>query len=125
LSPMLRETTRHIAERVRAAGRLFALDVNYRAKLWSPKEATDYLVTLLPLVSILFSGVRDAARLFGLSGEPEDVGRALQERFRIPSGLEIGGAVGALHCTIVGDFAYVTRGEVEEFLASDDDEIQR
>ncbi len=43
----------------------------------------------------------------------------------VQRGLEIGSAVGALHCTIVGDFAYVTRGEVEEFLASDDDEIQR
>jgi hypothetical protein len=39
--------------------------------------------------------------------------------------MAIDSAGGALHCTIVGDFAYVTRGEVEEFLASDDDEIQR
>ena len=35
LSPTLQDTTRRIAEKVRAAGRLFALDVNYRAKLWS------------------------------------------------------------------------------------------
>jgi 2-dehydro-3-deoxygluconokinase len=178
LSTLLRETTRHIAERVRAAGRIFALDVNYRAKLWSPKEAGDYLASLLPLVSILFCGRRDAARLLGVSGEPEKVGRALQDRFGIPTvvltmgaegavaisdrvyhgphvrpvtvvdpvgagdafaggflcgfleggvqrGLEMGSAVGALHCTIVGDFAYVTRGEVEEFLASRDHEIQR
>jgi 2-dehydro-3-deoxygluconokinase len=178
LSSVLRETTREIAARVRAAGRLFALDVNYRAKLWSLTEAADYFATLLPLVSILFCGARDAARLFGTSGEPETVARALQERFGIPTvvltlgsegalavsdrvhrvprvrqvtvvdpvgagdafaggflcgyleggvkrGLEIGSAVGALHCTIVGDFAYVTRVEVEEFLASDDDEIQR
>jgi len=33
--------------------------------------------------------------------------------------------VGALHCTIVGDFAYVTRAEVEELLGSEDQEIQR
>lgn len=178
LSAVLRETTRHIAERVRAAGRLFALDVNYRAKLWPPEEAAGYLATLLPSVGILFCGVRDAARLFDISGEPEKVGRVLQERFGIPTvvltlgsegavavadrtwraprgrqvtvvdpvgagdafaggflcgfleggvqrGLEMGSAVGALHCTIVGDFAYVTRGEVDEFLASDDHEIQR
>jgi 2-dehydro-3-deoxygluconokinase len=178
LSATLRETTRRIAERVRAAGRLFALDVNYRAKLWSPKEASDYLITLLPLVNILFCGQRDATRLFDLSGEPEAVGRELQDRFGVPTvvltmgsegavamadrvyrgprfrhvtvvdpvgagdafaggflcgyleagvqrGLEIGSAVGALHCTIVGDFAYVTRGEVEEFLGAGDDEIQR
>ena len=178
LSPVLRETTREIATRVRSAGRLFALDVNYRAKLWPPQEAADYLATLLPLVSILFCGQRDAARLFGFAGDPESVARRLQERFGIPAvvltlgsdgalaisdrvhraprvrqvtvvdpvgagdafaggflcgyleggvqrGLEIGSAVGALHCTIPGDFAYITRAEVEEFLASDDEDIQR
>jgi 2-dehydro-3-deoxygluconokinase len=178
LSSVLRETTREIATRVRAAGRLFALDVNYRAKLWSPREAGDYLATLLPLVNILFCGLRDAARLFDASGEPEAVGRRLQERFGISTvvltlgsegalavagrvhrgprvrqatvvdpvgagdafaggflcgyleggvqrGLEMGSAAGALHCTIPGDFAYITRAEVEELLASDDDDIQR
>ncbi|HEX7629505.1 MAG TPA: sugar kinase [Candidatus Methylomirabilis sp.] len=178
LSATLQDTTRRIAEKVRAAGRLFALDVNYRAKLWSPREAADYFTTLLPLVSILFCGGRDAERLFGLRGEPETVARALQERFGIPTvvltlgsegamamadrpyharrvpratmvdpvgagdafaggflcgylecgvqrGLDLGAAVGALHCTIVGDFAYVTRAEVEELLGSEDQEIQR
>jgi len=178
LSATLRDTTRRIAEQVRAAGRLFALDVNYRAKLWSPQDAADYLAKLLPLVSILFCGGRDAERLFGIRGEPEAVARVFQERFGIPTvvltlgsegalavadrlyrarrvpratvvdpvgagdafaggflcgylesgvqrALDLGAAVGALHCTIVGDFAYVTRAEVEEFLASDDQEIQR
>jgi 2-dehydro-3-deoxygluconokinase len=178
LSCALRETTKEIAARIRAAGRLFAFDVNYRAKLWPLGEAAEYLATLLPLVSILFCGVRDAARIFGCSGEPETVARTLQDRFGIPTvvltlgsdgalavadrihrgprvrrvtvvdpvgagdafaggflcgyleggverGLEIGGVVGALHCTIPGDFAYITRAEVEELLASDDDEIQR
>jgi 2-dehydro-3-deoxygluconokinase len=178
LSPTLQDTTRRIAEKVRAAGRLFALDVNYRAKLWSRQEAADYFTKLLPLVSILFCGSRDAERLFGLRGEPETVARALQERFGIPTvvltlgsegamamadrpyharrvpratmldpvgagdafaggflcgyledgvqrGLDLGAAVGALHCTMVGDFAYVTRAEVEELLGSGDQEIQR
>jgi len=178
LSSALRETTREIAARVRGAGRLFALDINYRAKLWSPQEAADYFATLLPLVSILFCGQRDAARLFGASGDPETIARRLQEKFGIPTvvltlgsggalaiadrvhraprvphvtvvdpvgagdafaggflcgyleggvqrGLEIGSATGALHCTIPGDFAYVTRAEVEELLASEDDDIQR
>jgi 2-dehydro-3-deoxygluconokinase len=178
LGATLRETTRRIAERVRAEGALFALDVNYRAKLWSSREAAEYLTTLLPLVSLLFCGSRDAERLFGLTGEPEAVGRALQERFKIPTvvltlgsegalavadrvyraprlpqvtvvdpvgagdafaggflcgfleggvkrGLEMGSAVGALHCTIVGDYSVVTRAEVDELLASDDQDIQR
>jgi 2-dehydro-3-deoxygluconokinase len=178
LSATLRDTTREIAGRVRSAGRLFALDVNYRAKLWPLQEAATYLATLLPLVSILFCGARDAARLFCFVGEPETVAQGLQERFGIPTvvltlggegavavsdkvyraprirkvtvvdpvgagdafaggflcgyieggpqrGLEMGTAVGALHCTIPGDFAYVTRAEAEELLASEDDDIQR
>jgi 2-dehydro-3-deoxygluconokinase len=178
LSAVLRETTREIATRVQAAGRLFALDVNYRAKLWPPQVAADYLATLLPLVSILFCGQRDAARLFGFSGKPEKTARKLQELFGVPTvvltlgsegalalseriyqaprvrqvtvvdpvgagdafaggflcgyleggvqrGLEIGSAAGALHCTIPGDFAYITRAEVDELLVSDDDDIQR
>ena len=178
LSATLRKTTMRVAEEARGAGRLFALDVNYRAKLWSLQEASAYLATLLPLVSILFCGGRDAERLFGLSGEPEPVARALQERFGIPTvvltlgsggavamadrayrarriprvtvvdpvgagdafaggflggyleggvqrGLDFGAALGALHCTIVGDFVYTSRAEVEELLASDDQEIQR
>lgn len=38
-------------------------------------------------------------------------------------GLDIGGAVGALACTIAGDFADITRTEVEELLSSADREI--
>jgi 2-dehydro-3-deoxygluconokinase len=96
LSATLQDTTRRIAEKVRAAGRLFALDVNYRAKLWSPREAADYFTTLLPLVSILFCGGRDAERLFGLRGEPETVARALQERFGIPTVVLTLGSEGAM-----------------------------
>jgi len=175
LSPVLRKTTREIATRVRAAGCLFALDVNYRAKLWSPQEAADYFATLLPLVSILFCGQRDAARLFWALGRtredrPKTAGsgsgfqpsyslwdlrgplrspitstgcRACDGwRWWIPSarvmpspGIPVrlpgrGRSArpgdrqrrGALHCTILGDFAYITRAEVEELLASDDDD---
>lgn len=178
LGPRLRELVLRIAREVRAAGKLFALDVNYRAKLWSPEEAAEYLAGLLPSVSILFCGRRDAARVFGLTGEPEAVARSFREKFgvstvvltlgaegslafadrvyrqrRLPPlvevdplgagdafaggflcgyledgvqrGLDLGGATGALACTIVGDFAYITRAEVEELLTSGDPEIQR
>ena len=178
LSPTLQETTRRIAENVRAAGTLFALDVNYRAKLWTPDAAANYFSALLPLVSILFCGVRDAERLFRLTGEPESIARHMQDRFGIPvvvitsgaagaivvsdqchhaprlppvsvldpvgagdafaggflagyleggvrQGLKIGAAAGALHCTILGDLAYITRTEIDELIALGDQEIQR
>jgi len=43
----------------------------------------------------------------------------------VQRGLDWGGATGALACTVVGDFAVVTRAEIEDLLASDDQEIQR
>jgi 2-dehydro-3-deoxygluconokinase len=163
---------------VRAAGKLFALDVNYRAKLWSLQEAAECLTELLPSVSILFCGRGDAERVFGLTGEAGAVARAFREKFGIPTvvltlgaegslaladrvyrqrrvhhvevvdplgagdafaagflcgyleegvqrGLDLGGATAALDCTIVGDAAFLTRAEVEELLASEDQEIQR
>lgn len=178
LGRRLRELTRRVVREVRAAGKQFALDVNYRAKLWSLQEAAGCLVELLPSVSILFCGRDDADRVFGLAGEPEAVARAFREKFGIPTvvltlgadgslaladrvyrqrrvprvemvdplgagdafaagflygyltdgvqrGLDMGGVMGALACSIPGDFAVVTRAEVEELLASEAQEIQR
>lgn len=178
LSPGLGKLTRRVAREVRDAGKLFALDVNYREKLWSPGEAAAYLAELLPSVNILFCGRGDAGRVFGLAGEPEAAARAFRDRFGIPTvvltlgasgslaltdrvyrqgrvprvevvdplgagdafaagflygylsdgvqrGLDMGGAMGALACTIVGDFPLLTRAEVEELLASEDPEIRR
>jgi len=50
-----------------------SFDVNYRSRLWSPKEARDFLTEVLPRVSYLFIGADDAATVFELAGEPERV----------------------------------------------------
>lgn len=178
LAPGLAALSKRIAREVRAAGGVFALDVNYRVKLWSPGDAAACLGELLPSVSILFCGRGDAERVFGLPGDPEAVARAFREKFAVPTvvltlgaggalaladrvyrqqrvprvdvvdplgagdafaagflygyltdgiqrGLDVGGAMGALACSIVGDFPLVSLGEVEELLGSEDQEIQR
>ena len=170
--------THRLAREVRAAGKPLALDVNYRAKLWSPSEAAACLDELLPSVTILFCAAGDADRVFGLRGDPERVARGLQEKYgisivvitlgaegalavadavyrqrRVPRvepmdllgagdafaagflygwltdgvqrGMDVGGATGALACTMIGDFAFVTLAEVEELLASEDQDIRR
>jgi 2-dehydro-3-deoxygluconokinase len=178
LSPGLRDLTKRVAHEVRIAGKLFALDVNYRAKLWSSGEASATLEDLMPAVSILFCSRHDAERVFGVTGEPDTVAGALQRKFGIATvavtlgadgavavadrayrgrpapraevvdplgagdafaagflygyltegiqrGLDVGTAMGALACTVVGDFPFVTRAEVEELLTSDDQETRR
>ncbi len=68
--------------RARAAGVPVSFDVNYRAKLWSPAEATAGLRPLIAEADILFCKGADAALLFGCSGEPEALLRALAEQTR-------------------------------------------
>ncbi len=178
LSPTLRETTRRIAEEIHRADRVFALDVNYRSKLWSAEAAAEYFSSLLPLVGLLFCGIRDAERVFGFTGNLEEVARRFRERFGIPlvvitagadgalaladhcyraprlpsiavldpvgagdafaggflagfleagiqRGLDVAAAAGALHCTIVGDRADLSRSDIDDLLASGDQDIQR
>ena len=160
------------------AGWISKLPDHPLSRLWSPQEAAACLTEPLPSVSILYCGRADAERVFGLTGEPETVAQAFQEKFGIPTvvltlgnrgslaladriyrqrrvhrvemvdplgagdafaagflcgyledgvqrGLDLGGATAALDCTIVGDAAFITRAEVEELLASEDQEIQR
>jgi len=88
--------------RAKARGRTVSLDVNYRAKLWSPEAAAAALAPLIPQVDVLFCAQGDAARLFGLSGD--DVARAsgLRARFGVPIAVLTAGADGAVGCDADG-----------------------
>jgi 2-dehydro-3-deoxygluconokinase len=65
--------------RARDAGIPISFDVNYRAKLWSEKEASAVIIPLVQEIDLFFCGRSDALRVFGLSGEPEDVVRRLAD----------------------------------------------
>jgi len=87
---------RAIAE-ARAAGATVSLDVNYRARLWSPEEAAAVLAELLPSVQLLISTALDLELLFGLGGDAEAVARAARERFGVTAAVvTLGGAGGCL-----------------------------
>jgi len=84
ITPALGERPRRLVERAvaeaEAGGSLVSLDVNYRAALWSPGAARTWLEAWLPRVGLLFVGLDDARRIFGLEGEPEVVAAALRAR---------------------------------------------
>jgi len=84
ITPALGTRPRRLTERAieegHASGALVSLDVNYRAALWSPREARDCLEGLLPQVGLLFVGLEDARRVFGLDGAPEVVADGLRAR---------------------------------------------
>lgn len=82
ITPPLSENSREIIEqafnRARAANVPLSFDVNYRQKLWSEKDAADFIIPLVQGIDLFFCGRMDAKRVMGVSGEPEQVVRELQ-----------------------------------------------
>ena len=75
ITPALGENLRAVIHRAcreaQEAGVPISFDVNYRSRLWSAKEARDFLAEVLPAVRYLFIGSDDAATVFELAGTPE------------------------------------------------------
>ncbi len=73
LGENLRDVIRRAVDEAARAGVPVSFDVNYRSRLWSAKEARDFLGEVLPRVGYLFVGADDAATVFDLDGAPEHV----------------------------------------------------
>ncbi|MGH7314983.1 MAG: sugar kinase [Candidatus Rokuibacteriota bacterium] len=73
LGDNIQEVVRRAIDEAGAAGVPVSFDVNYRSRLWSPKEARDFLGEILPRLGYLFIGADDAATVFELEGPPEGV----------------------------------------------------
>jgi len=71
-----------LVDRALDAGVTVSFDVNYRGKLWSPESAAAALRPICAKTDILFVGSRDAEKLFGCRGTPEEMASQLQEMFR-------------------------------------------
>ncbi|MFH9489664.1 sugar kinase [Streptomyces halstedii] len=81
LGPTARTTTSWALRTAREAGVTVSLDVNYRAKLWSPREAAPALRELVTQADIVFAGPEEAALVLGTQDayarEPLEAARAL------------------------------------------------
>ncbi|HTK78272.1 MAG TPA: sugar kinase [Gemmataceae bacterium] len=83
LSPAAADTTREAIHAARDAGVRVSIDLNYRAKLWTPAEAGKWMNELLPSCDVLITTEEDVAKVLGISGEDyEAVARQLSERFQ-------------------------------------------
>lgn len=58
-----------------------SLDVNYRARLWSPQDARRVLEPLLHRVAVIFCPLRDAQLVFGETGDAAFIAQAWHARF--------------------------------------------
>lgn len=79
LSDSARATAERAVDEARARGRTVSFDVNYRARLWRPEAARAGLLPLLQGVDLLVCTREDAAAVFGIEGEPDDIARGLGE----------------------------------------------
>jgi 2-dehydro-3-deoxygluconokinase len=178
LSPSAAETTREALRSARDRGVPTSIDLNYRAKLWTPEEAGRWMAELMAFCDVLVTTEEDVERVFRIRGKDfEDVAAQLACRFPLKAvaitlrenplvwkntwtaiayrdgqvfrtrtyeveivdrlgagdsfaaglihglldgdlqkGLDFGVAVSALKHSVPGDFAWVTREEVEALL---------
>jgi 2-dehydro-3-deoxygluconokinase len=78
LGPSLRDVLRRACDEAEGAGVTISLDVNYRSRLWSAKEARAFLLEIFPRLHYLFIGADDAATVFDLVGSPDETLGALR-----------------------------------------------
>jgi 2-dehydro-3-deoxygluconokinase len=96
LSPSCLEITLQALRRAREKNVPVSFDVNYRQKLWSEAEAAETLTPLIQGVDLLFCCAADAARLFGYSGNMQDVAQSMLEHSRAQAVVMTFGEQGAL-----------------------------
>jgi len=109
LSPHCMAVTKEAIARAAAADVPVSFDVNFRAKLWSAKQARDTLLPLLKSVTLLFIGESDATEVLGLTGSPEE---KLKSLAKLTSAQQIVLTVGS-EGTIAWDDGTITRQPAE------------
>jgi 2-dehydro-3-deoxygluconokinase len=81
ISDSAADVARVAIQEARARGCTVSLDVNHRARLWTPEDAARTLTSLAGSVDLLICKGADAAQLFGCREGPRGVAERLRERF--------------------------------------------
>jgi 2-dehydro-3-deoxygluconokinase len=100
ITPALGATTRELAlemaQEARAAGVTVAVDLNYRARLWTVAEAAPALERLARSADVLIAPAADLRTLFGWTGGDEELVRRAAETFGPATVVLTCGAEGAV-----------------------------
>jgi len=86
----------HVLSWAHGEGIPVSFDVNYRSLLWSPEQANAWISSHVHGVELFTCAERDARQLFGLSGNPCELARALLDRFEARWVVVTSGAQGAV-----------------------------
>jgi 2-dehydro-3-deoxygluconokinase len=96
LAPSLRELALEMVQEARRHGVAVAVDLNYRARLWSVEEAAPALEQLARGADLLVSPEADLRALFGWTGTPEELARTAAQRLQAATVVLTCGADGAV-----------------------------
>lgn len=83
LSDGCRRLSLETAERARAGSCRLTVDINYRAKLWSPESANETLTQLATGADLVVLTREDARDVFGIRGEPVVVATEARKRLEV------------------------------------------
>jgi 2-dehydro-3-deoxygluconokinase len=84
LSATAAETTAEALRAAKAAGLRTSIDLNYRAKLWSPAEAGRRMTEFMPYCDVLITTEEDVDKVFQIKGENyETVAAQVAKRFSL------------------------------------------
>jgi len=82
LSEPAKEVVKEVVKEAKKAGCKVAIDLNYRAKLWSEKKANKCMSALMEDTDLLFTTEEDTFRVFGIKGKDyEEVAEKLNDKF--------------------------------------------
>lgn len=95
-------TITYAVQKAAERGVRVALDVNYRALLWTPERARCVLEPLLDKVSILFCSRLDGVKVFGLEGDGPSVNQQLRDRYGIDHVVSTDGTMGVYYSGVEG-----------------------
>jgi 2-dehydro-3-deoxygluconokinase len=95
LSQSCRDAVMELAARARKGTCLFAVDVNYRSKLWPPGEAATTLARLIQGAGLVVCTSEDAGGVFGITSGPDKAAEELGSLFEAERAVVTSGAAGA------------------------------
>lgn len=76
----VRSVVIEMIKRFKQNGAVVSFDVNYRASLWDETTARETIEQILPFIDILFISGETLRRMFGQTGEIEDIIKAFSKR---------------------------------------------
>jgi 2-dehydro-3-deoxygluconokinase len=104
LSGSCAELFAHSIHEAKKRGLTVSVDVNYRSKLWDVSECRDAILAASPSIDLAICTLEDAASVFGLTDDPEQVAVSLRRLLSCGSAIITAGLQGVFGTNAEGSY---------------------